>query len=112
MANAEFRYRGADGKALGTQGWNVDHDKASCCTYTGLWRGRKVVALLVAKGDFDLIGAELTANGDFIARACSSHDDLLGALRMLVKALPVNRDWLDPDIERFAKAVIAKVSPP
>ncbi len=35
-------------------------------------------------------------------------DQLAEALDLLVKALPIKRDWLDPDIERFAKMALAK----
>jgi len=75
-----FKYRKPDGMAIGTQGWEANHEKASCLTYTGLWRGKKVVALLVARGDYDQQKLDLHANGDFIVRACNAHDDLAAAL--------------------------------
>lgn len=33
-------------------------------------------------------------------------DDFENALKLLINALPISRDWLDPDIERFAKALL------
>jgi hypothetical protein len=72
-----WKFRNADGKAAGTQGWEADHERASMTCYTGLWRGNKVVALLVAKGDYDGMKAELDKNGEFIVRACNAYDGLV-----------------------------------
>jgi len=36
-------------------------------------------------------------------------EDLEYALKELVQALPINRDWLDPDIERLARHLLKDV---
>lgn len=51
--------------------------------------------------------AETRANAQLIAAA----PNLLYALRRLIQELPCKRDWLDPDLECFAKAAISKAQP-
>jgi len=75
-----YKFRDVNGKALGTQHWEVDSDKYNCMTYTGLWKDKKVVALLVAQGDYDTIKDELEQNGNFIVKACNVHKSLVDAL--------------------------------
>ena len=47
---------------------------------------------------------EYKANMRLIAAA----PDLLYALEQIINDLPTNRDWLDPEIERFAKEALAR----
>lgn len=49
-------------------------------------------------------GPECGANFQLLMAA----PDLLDALKMLISNLPINRDWLNPDVERYARAAIAK----
>jgi len=43
---------------------------------------------------------------------CQNYLHLLSALKAIVRDLPVRRDWLDPNIERHAKYVIAESEKP
>lgn len=47
---------------------------------------------------------EMAANARLIAAA----PDLLFALERILADLPTNRDWLDPAVEKFARAAVAK----
>jgi len=47
---------------------------------------------------------ERNANANLISAA----PDLLGALRSIIDSLPSHRDWLDPNLEQFARAAIDK----
>lgn len=46
------------------------------------------------------------------ARLIAAAPDLLFALKRIVTELPAKRDWLDPEIEAFAKDAIAKATQP
>ena len=49
---------------------------------------------------------ETALNGWFAER-----NELLGILSGIISDLPVRRDWLNPDLEKIARAAIAKISP-
>ena len=85
MSNSKFKFRNTNEMAIGSGGYEVDHEKASSLTYTGLWRGNKVVALLVAKGSDSLDRGILKENGNFIVNACNSHAKLMRIAEKLVK---------------------------
>lgn len=103
MSNAQFKFRHTNGMDIGSGGYDVDHEKSSSLTYTGLWRRNKVVALLVAKGSDSLDKAFLNENGNFIVESCNSHTKLMRIAEMLVKfddseglspaALGTLQDW-------------------
>lgn len=80
MSAGLYRFLKDDGKAVGTQGWRAEHDSSSCTVHTGLWRGNKVVALLVVEGHYDDIADELKAEGERIARACNEYQPMLDQL--------------------------------
>lgn len=44
------------------------------------------------------------------ARLIAASPELLFALSQIVSELPAKRDWLNPDIERIARAAIAKAT--
>jgi hypothetical protein len=46
------------------------------------------------------------AAAELALKADARIEELESALKMLLNALPLNLDWLDPDIERFAKALL------
>ena len=48
--------------------------------------------------------------GQANARLISAAPELLAALRCIVADLPLSRDWLDPDLEKQARAAIAKAA--
>jgi hypothetical protein len=50
------------------------------------------------------LGGEEIGNGHLMAAAA----DMRWAMGRLIAELPAKRDWLDPDLERFAKLAIAK----
>ena len=52
----------------------------------------------------DGAGTNPTANAHLIAAA----PDMYEALRAIITDLPSNRDWLDPVVERAAKAALKK----
>jgi hypothetical protein len=41
------------GKYLDTKGWSADREGSSCICYAPLYKNGKVVALIVASGDYD-----------------------------------------------------------
>lgn len=56
---------------------------------------------------FTTLGAmeETEANARLIAKA----PKLIAYLKAIMMDLPITRDWLDPEIERMAKEVIAEI---
>jgi hypothetical protein len=44
------------------------------------------------------------------ARLIAAAPDLLWALRVILDDLPSKRDWLDPDVEKAARAAIARAT--
>lgn len=54
--------------------------------------------------DHEAPDVEAEANARLIAAA----PELFYALRQIISDFPARRDWLDPDLERIARAAIAK----
>lgn len=86
MAKQKWSYLKADGKARGTQGWEVDKEKCGAMTYTGLWRGNKVVAILVAEG-FDEGADTVHATGDMLVECANKYGDARDLLLRLADAV-------------------------
>lgn len=76
-----YRYKHNNGKAIGTKGWRASHDGNCSTIYTGLWKGNRVVAVLVDHEDdhesFEDASRRLHKVGDEIVQACNTHDALL-----------------------------------
>lgn len=49
------------------------------------------------------------ANAAFIVTAVNAHRELVSVLNLIVSDLPANRDWLNPDWENQARALLAKL---
>ena len=56
----------------------------------------------------DMMSDDEFQEGD--AHLIAAAPEILEALEELVSSLPQRRDWLNPDLERFAKAAIAKAT--
>jgi hypothetical protein len=48
------------------------------------------------------------ADANFTIKAVNLFDDLVKVLEDILWELPLKKDWLDPDLERFARAILAK----
>ena len=56
----------------------------------------------------DIVDVARIVGSDADARLIAAAPDLLWALEQIVNDLPGNRDWLDRNLEAFAKSAIAK----
>lgn len=82
----KFRFRKDEHKVLGAGGYHIDHDDIGSLHYTGLYSGNEIVALLVSEWSEDS-AERMFALGDFIVRACNSHDQLVAALREAIEII-------------------------
>lgn len=111
MAVEQWAYRQANGKAKGTQDWEVENEKSGAITYTGLWKGRKVVALLVGKG-FDEGADQVYATGDDLVRCANGYPVALDLLRRMEDAIEaldgttVENEKLVDDYRAFMRKAI------
>jgi hypothetical protein len=48
------------------------------------------------------------SNAALIVKAVNLFDDLVKVLEDILWELPIKRDWLDPDIEKIARDLVAK----
>jgi len=87
-----YAFRKADGKAIGTSGYEVSKEKAGSIIYTGLFKGKKIVALLVAHGAFTEINDQLQKNGEEIVRKLNSHEALVKSVKEMLKLISVCSD--------------------
>jgi len=85
MTTVQWAFLNSDDKAMGTDGWNAEHDDQPTITYTGLWRGDEVVALLVTAENIDDAVPVLRRNGNLIVTACNAHDQLVAALQKIIE---------------------------
>jgi len=76
----QFRFREDSDKVLGAGDYSIDNEEIGSLHYTGLYRGNEIVALLVSEWSEDST-ERMFALGDFIVRACNSHEQLVAALR-------------------------------
>jgi hypothetical protein len=89
----------AQGLYLNDGGINILTDSGSVCTVH--------LQVSAKRGEaYKAKDPERDANARLIAAA----PDLLYALQQIVSDLPSNRDWLSPDLERAARAAIAKAT--
>lgn len=104
----DYKFRKADGQAVGTKGWSASHKSNSSTAFTGLWLGNNVVALLVSKDedsdeDFDDMTKRLQVNGDTMVRALNTQPALLEYFNASVAFN--NAHGEGPEDETLAEAV-------
>lgn len=81
----KLKFTGADGKPMSMQGWSAGNNSSDCTAWAPLHMNGKVVALAVAKGDYDGLPEKVIDIGKQIETACNSHDALTKALKQFVK---------------------------
>lgn len=86
-----YKYRNEKNKAIGTDGWDADHEESSSCIYTGLWNDSVLVGLIVEHmGDddsHDEMCARFHAKAQDVVNKCNAYNELLTIQAQLVSAL-------------------------
>lgn len=85
--------------------------EAEACPLVILGADGRSVARAYGDQDADYAPRNLQASqrARQIVVAVNHHEALVSALSQIIFALPRNRDWLDPELEKYARAVLREV---